>query len=66
MLISDVFTNNIDEAKMVYGKKGREVVRKYRCIEVLLDFLLFNMVGAVLSTRGMFLGVNKGEITLQW
>ena len=31
MLISDVFTNNIDEAKMVYGKKGREVVRKYRC-----------------------------------
>ena len=31
MLISDIFTNNIDEAKMVYGKKGREVVRKYRC-----------------------------------
>ena len=30
MLISDIFTNNIDEAKMVYGKKGREVVRKYR------------------------------------
>jgi len=31
MLISDIFTNNIDEAKMIYGKKGREVVRKYRC-----------------------------------
>jgi len=31
MLISDIFTNNIDEAKMVYGKKGRDVVRKYRC-----------------------------------
>ena len=31
MLISDIFTNNIDEARMIYGKKGRDVVRKYRC-----------------------------------
>jgi len=31
MLISDIFTNSIDEAKMIYGKKGRDVVRKYRC-----------------------------------
>ena len=29
MLISDIFP--VQEAKIVYGKKGREVVRKYRC-----------------------------------
>jgi len=29
MLISDIFP--VQEAKIVYSKKGREVVRKYRC-----------------------------------
>jgi hypothetical protein len=29
MLISDIFP--VQEAKIVYGKSGRNVVRKYRC-----------------------------------
>jgi len=31
MLISDIFNSNIDEAKMIYGRKGKQVVKKYRC-----------------------------------
>ena len=31
MFISDIITDGIHEAKMIYGRKGKQVVRKYRC-----------------------------------
>ncbi len=31
MFISDVITDGIHEAKMIYGRKGKTVVKKYRC-----------------------------------
>jgi hypothetical protein len=31
MFISDIINAGIREAKLIYGRKGKEVVRKYRC-----------------------------------
>jgi hypothetical protein len=31
MFISDIIIDGIHEAKMIYGRKGKSVVRKYRC-----------------------------------
>ena len=31
MFISDIITDGIQEAKMIYGRKGKTVVKKYRC-----------------------------------
>ena len=31
MFISDVITDGIQEAKMIFGRKGKQVVKKYRC-----------------------------------
>ena len=31
MFISDLITDGIQEAKMIYGRKGKNVVKKYRC-----------------------------------
>ncbi|MBR19975.1 MAG: hypothetical protein CMA64_07510 [Euryarchaeota archaeon] len=31
MFISDIITDGIHEAKMIYGRKGKAVVKKYRC-----------------------------------
>jgi len=31
MFISDLITDGIQEAKMIFGRKGKQVVKKYRC-----------------------------------
>tara|TARA_B100000579_G_scaffold302202_1_gene252095 strand:+ start:173 stop:466 length:294 start_codon:yes stop_codon:yes gene_type:complete len=31
MFISDLITDGIQEAKMIYGRKGKNVVKRYRC-----------------------------------
>lgn len=31
MFISDIITNGMQEAKMIFGRTGKKVVKKYRC-----------------------------------
>ena len=31
MFISDIITDGIHEAKMIFGRKGKQVVKKYSC-----------------------------------